>query len=101
MFTRVMPTADALVQSAINVDSTTRTSPVDMWIGSGVRVKRTSRGMSKEEFCKLLGIDRNTLPPLKQAQSVSMLTFCSALPSRWMCRRTTSSEVTSKKNRRL
>jgi transcriptional regulator with XRE-family HTH domain len=60
MSTRVMPTADKLVQSAINVDSTTRT-PVGMWIGSRVRVKRTSRGMSKEEFCKLLGIDRNDL----------------------------------------
>jgi DNA-binding XRE family transcriptional regulator len=61
MSTQVMPTADKLVQSAINVDSAKRTSPVDMWIGSRVRIKRTSRGMSQHEFCKLLGIDRNNL----------------------------------------
>ena len=61
MPTRVMAKADELPQSAINLDSATRTSPVDMWIGSRVRIKRTSRGMSQQEFCKLLGIDRNDL----------------------------------------
>jgi|ERR1700677_3444558 hypothetical protein len=58
--TRVMATADELVQSAIKVDSTVR-SPVDMWVGSRVRIKRTSRGMTKHEFSRLLGIDRNDL----------------------------------------
>ena len=61
MPTRVMATADESVQSAIDVDSTARTSPVDMWIGSWVRIKRTSRGMSEQEFCKLLGIGWNDL----------------------------------------
>jgi DNA-binding transcriptional regulator YiaG len=61
MSTRVMTTADESGQSAIGVDSTPRTSPVDMWIGSRIRIKRTSRGMSRQEFCKLLGIARNDL----------------------------------------
>jgi DNA-binding transcriptional regulator YiaG len=61
MPTRAMATADESVQSAIDVDSTPRTSPVDMWIGSRVRIKRTSRGMSQQEFCKLLGIGWNDL----------------------------------------
>ena len=61
MSTRAIQTADELVQSAINVDSAARTSSVDIWIGSRVRIKRTSRGMSQQEFCKLLGIDRNNL----------------------------------------
>ena len=61
MPTRVMTTADESIQSAIDVDSTPRTSPVDMWIGSRVRIKRTSRGVSQQEFCKLLGVSRNDL----------------------------------------
>ena len=61
MPTRVMATADETVQAAIDVDSTTRTSPVDMWIGSRVRIKRTSRGITKHEFTRLSGIDRNDL----------------------------------------
>ena len=60
MPTRVMATADETVQAAIDVDSTTRTSPVDMWIGSRVRIKRTSRGITKHEFTSS-GIDRNDL----------------------------------------
>ena len=61
MPTRVMTTADELVQSAIDAGFHHATSPVDMWIGSRVRIKRTSRGMSQQEFCKLLGIGRNDL----------------------------------------
>ena len=61
MRTRGMAIADESVQSTIDVDSTLRTSPVDMWIGSRVRIKRTSRGMSQQEFCKLLGVSRNDL----------------------------------------
>ena len=51
--------ADQLVQSA--VDSTSRTSLVDVWIGSRVRIKRTSLGMSQQEFSKRLSIDQNDL----------------------------------------
>ena len=61
MRTRGMAIADESVQSAIDVDPTPRMSPVDMWIGSRVRIKRTSRGMSQQEFCTLLGIDWNDL----------------------------------------
>jgi DNA-binding transcriptional regulator YiaG len=56
MPTRDMARADESVQSPIDVDSTPRASPVDRWIGSRVRIKRTSHGMSQQEFCKLLGI---------------------------------------------
>jgi DNA-binding transcriptional regulator YiaG len=61
MSNSVMASADELLQSAINMDSTTRTSLVDVWIGSRVRIKRTSGGMSQQEFSKLLGIDQNAL----------------------------------------
>jgi DNA-binding XRE family transcriptional regulator len=61
MSTWAMSTADELVQSESNVGSTTRMSSVDMWIGSRVRVKRTSRGMNQQEFSSLLGIDRSKL----------------------------------------
>ena len=61
MPTRVMTTAAEWGQSAVDVDSTPQTSPVDRWIGSRLRIKRTSRGMSQQEFCKLLGIGWNDL----------------------------------------
>jgi DNA-binding transcriptional regulator YiaG len=61
MPTHFMATADESAQSAINLDSTAGTSPVDMWIGGRVRIRRTSRGMSQQEFCKLLGMGRNDL----------------------------------------
>ena len=61
MPTRGMAIAEESVQSAIDVDSTRRTSPVDLWIGNRDRIKRTSRGMSQEEICKLLGVSRNDL----------------------------------------
>jgi hypothetical protein len=61
MPTRTIATTDEWAQSAINVGSTPRTSPVDMWIGSRVRIKRTSRGVSRQEFCKLLDIGWNDL----------------------------------------
>jgi len=59
MFASVIP--HKRVQSAIIVDSSEPMSLVDGWIGSRVRVKRTSRGMSQQEFSKLLGIDQNDL----------------------------------------
>ena len=33
----------------------------NVWIGSRVRIKRTSREMTEQELSKLLGIDRNNL----------------------------------------
>src|ERR1700692_2652810 len=61
MPTRTMATTDGWAQSAIDVGSTPRASPVDMWIGSRVRIKRTSRGVSRQEFCTLFGIGWNDL----------------------------------------
>jgi transcriptional regulator with XRE-family HTH domain len=52
--------ADELVRSEASVDATTQAS-VDMFIGSRVRVKRTSRGMTQQEFSELLDIDCDTL----------------------------------------
>ena len=61
MASRVMTTTAERGQSGIDVDSTPQTSPVDMWIGSRVRIKRTSRGISQQEFSKLLDIGWNDL----------------------------------------
>ena len=55
-----MPTVDKLVQCA-TVDPTTSAPSINMLIGSRVRIKRTSRGMTEQELSKLLGIDRNNL----------------------------------------
>jgi transcriptional regulator with XRE-family HTH domain len=43
------------------MEVTTRASSIDMFIGSRVRVKRTSRGMTQQEFSELLDIDCDTL----------------------------------------
>jgi hypothetical protein len=56
-----MPTADKLVQSVTTVDSTTSAPSSNVWIGSRLRIKRTSRGMTTQELSKLLGIDCNNL----------------------------------------
>jgi DNA-binding transcriptional regulator YiaG len=61
MSASVMATADELVRSAIDVNSATRTSLVDVWIGSRVRIRRTSLGMSRQEFSKRLGVDQHDL----------------------------------------
>jgi ribosome-binding protein aMBF1 (putative translation factor) len=61
MSTSVMAKSTSWRNPANSVDSTTRTSLVDVWIGSRVRIKRTSRGMSPQEFSKLLDIDQNGL----------------------------------------
>jgi DNA-binding transcriptional regulator YiaG len=53
--------ADDLVRSEASVDATTQASSVDMFIGSRVRVKRTSRGMTQQEFSELLDIDCDNL----------------------------------------
>ena len=53
--------ADELVQSKASVDVTTRASSIDMFIGSRVRIKRTSRGMTRHELSELLNIDYDNL----------------------------------------
>jgi ribosome-binding protein aMBF1 (putative translation factor) len=61
MSTLVTSAADDLAPSAIDVNSNGRVSPVDTWIGSRVRIKRTSRGISEQEFSTALSIDGNDL----------------------------------------
>jgi ribosome-binding protein aMBF1 (putative translation factor) len=61
MSTLVNSAADRLTQSAIDVNSIGRVSAVDTWIGSRVRIKRTSRGISEQEFSTKLNIDVNDL----------------------------------------
>jgi DNA-binding XRE family transcriptional regulator len=53
--------ADELLQSEAFVAVTTRGSSIDMFIGSRVRIKRTSRGMTQQDLSDLLGIDRDNL----------------------------------------
>ena len=53
--------ADELVQSEPAVDVATRASSIDMFIGSRVRIRRTSRGMTQHELSELLDIDRDNL----------------------------------------
>jgi DNA-binding Xre family transcriptional regulator len=53
--------ADELVHSEASVDVTTRASSIDMFIGSRVRVRRTSRRMTQQDLSDLLGIDRDNL----------------------------------------
>jgi hypothetical protein len=57
----VITAAEDLIQSAIDVVPTWRVSPVDTWIGGRVRIKRTSRGISGQEFCSALSIDGDEL----------------------------------------
>jgi ribosome-binding protein aMBF1 (putative translation factor) len=61
MSTLVTSATDELAQSAIDVNPTGRVSAVDTWIGSRVRIKRTSRGISEQEFRTALSIDGNDL----------------------------------------
>jgi transcriptional regulator with XRE-family HTH domain len=53
--------ADELVQSEASVEATGRTSSIDMFIGSRVRIRRTSRGMAQQDLSELLDIDHDNL----------------------------------------
>jgi DNA-binding XRE family transcriptional regulator len=61
MFTLANSPADKVVPSEVSVDAITRASSIDIFIGSRVRVKRTSRGMTQQELSELLHIDCDTL----------------------------------------
>ena len=65
MSTWVTTTAE-FAQSAVNVDSVTQRSPVDAWVASRVRIKRTSRGLTQQEFSELLDIDPNDLAAFEE-----------------------------------
>ena len=53
--------ADELVQPQASMDAITRASSIDTFIGSHVRIRRTSRGMAQHELSELLDIDCDTL----------------------------------------
>jgi ribosome-binding protein aMBF1 (putative translation factor) len=61
MPTLVTSAAVELAKSATDVNSFRRVSPLDAWIGSRVRIKRTSRGISEQEFSRSLSIKGNDL----------------------------------------
>ncbi len=61
MLTLANSPADQLLQSEASGDITTRVSSIDMFIGSRVRVRRTSRGMTQQELSELLDIDCDDL----------------------------------------
>jgi ribosome-binding protein aMBF1 (putative translation factor) len=52
---------DELLQSEGSVDVTPYASPIDMYIGSRVRIRRTSRGMTQKDLSELLDIDCDNL----------------------------------------
>jgi DNA-binding XRE family transcriptional regulator len=61
VFTWTISTNDKLVQSA-DIENPTTTAPSsNVWIGSRVRARRTSRGMTQQDLSDLLGVDRNNL----------------------------------------
>jgi transcriptional regulator with XRE-family HTH domain len=53
--------ADELVQSAIPLNPATKGAPSNALIGSRVRIRRTSRGMTQQDLSDLLGVDRSNL----------------------------------------
>jgi transcriptional regulator with XRE-family HTH domain len=53
--------ADELVQSEASMDAITRASSIDMFIGSRVRIGRTSRGMTQQDLSGLLDVDCDNL----------------------------------------
>jgi DNA-binding transcriptional regulator YiaG len=67
MFALVASATDELTQST-NFDRAERVSLVDTWIGSRVRIKRTSRGISGREFCRFLSIDGSELTAFESGE---------------------------------
>jgi transcriptional regulator with XRE-family HTH domain len=61
MFTLTNPPADELIQSQASMDAITRASPMDMFIGRRVRIRRTSRGMTQQDLSGLLDVDCDNL----------------------------------------
>jgi DNA-binding XRE family transcriptional regulator len=59
--TCAISTADELLQSATTVAPIISAPSSNMRIGSRVRIKRTSRGMTQHDLSRLLGIERNKL----------------------------------------
>jgi DNA-binding XRE family transcriptional regulator len=53
-------TPATLVQTPTPADFATSGASIDIWIGSRVRVRRASHGMTRQDLCRLLGIDCHT-----------------------------------------
>ena len=52
---------DELFHSEGSVDVTPHASPIDMYIGSCVRIRRTWRGMTQKDLSELLDVDCDNL----------------------------------------
>jgi transcriptional regulator with XRE-family HTH domain len=61
MSTLANPPAGELVPSEAHADVTDRVSSIDMFIGTRVRIRRTSRGVTQQDLSQLLDIDRDNL----------------------------------------
>ena len=68
MSTGVISIADKVIQFATTVDPTTSAPSGNMWIGSRVRVKRTSRGMTQQDLSDLLGVNRDDLAAYEEGE---------------------------------
>jgi transcriptional regulator with XRE-family HTH domain len=53
--------ADELLQSEASVDAPTPASSIDMFIASRLRIRRISRGMTRQDLSELLNIDCDAL----------------------------------------
>ena len=61
MSTLASSPGDELLQSEASVDVPSRASFIDMFVGSRVRIRRTSRGLTQQDLSELLGIDCDRL----------------------------------------
>jgi DNA-binding XRE family transcriptional regulator len=61
MSTAANSTAHDLVRPEVPVGVTARLSSIDTFIGSRVRIRRTSRGMTQSDLSELLDIDCDNL----------------------------------------
>ena len=62
-----------------------RLSSVDIWIGGAFGIKRTSLGISEQEFRVSLSIDRNDITAFEAGEKrVNANLLIPALPNLWM-----------------
>jgi transcriptional regulator with XRE-family HTH domain len=53
--------SDEMLQAEASVNVPSRASFIDMFVGSRVRIRRTSRGMTQQDLAELLGVDCDSL----------------------------------------
>ena len=80
-----MSTLAKLLQSEGSVDVTPYASPIDVYIGSRVRIRRTSRGMTQKDLSELLDIDCDNLAAYEAGVERVMRSSYFRLPNCWTC----------------